>query len=201
MHDKVEVANRLYEIAVSQQGYFTASQARDVGIGDNAHPYHVEKGNWIREWRGIYRLARFPESEDSHLVLWSLWSRNRNGNIQGVYSHETALSIFELSDANPDKLHMIVPSKFRRTADVPKVLRLHKGNIKPEDCEERLGYKVTKPFSTILILIEEGTISEEIIIQALKDGITKGYLIKKQMMNAEISEPIRNKIEMYLEQI
>jgi len=99
---------KAFDTAVAQQGYFTASQAHSAGFDDNVHSYHVQKGNWIREWCGIYRLARFPESNDSHLVLWALWSRNRNGEIQGVYSHETALSLYDISDVNPAKLHMTV---------------------------------------------------------------------------------------------
>lgn len=200
-NDKIEASQRLYEIAVSQQGYFTASQACSVGYKDNVHPYHIKKGNWIREWRGIYRLTRFPESEDSYLVLWSLWSRDRKGKIQGVYSHETALSLYDLSDANPVKLHMSVPSSFRRTATIPNVLQLHKVTIRDIDYEERLGYKIMKPLPNILRLIKEGTISDEILIQALKDGIKKGYLIRKQMINLEIPDNILKHLKNLLEQV
>lgn len=199
--NRVEASNTLYVVAVSQQGYFTTAQARSAGFEDNLHPYHVQKGNWIREWRGIYRLARYPESEDSHLVLWSLWSRKRNGTVQGIYSHETALSLFDLSDVNPTKLHMIVPPDFRRMADIPKVLHLHKRKVAPDDCEERAGYKVLKPVPTILILIEEETVSEEIILQALKDGIYSGRFIKKQMLNLDVSPKIHTQLKTYLEQV
>jgi hypothetical protein len=70
---------KLYQIAATQAGYFTARQTIDSGFQDSTHQYHVRTGNWIREWRGIYRLARYPNSDDGHYVLWSLWSRNRNG--------------------------------------------------------------------------------------------------------------------------
>lgn len=200
-NNRIEASNLLYNVATSQQGYFTTAQARFAGFEDNLHPYHVQKGNWIREWRGIYRLARFPESEDSHLVLWSLWSRKRNGTVQGIYSHETALSLFDLSDANPAKLHMIVPPDFRRMADIPDVLSLHKRKIKLGDCEERSGYKVLKPVPTILILIKERTVSEEIIIQALKDGIRSGRFIKKQMLNLDVSPEIHSQLKNYLDQV
>jgi len=31
------------------------------------------------------------------LAVWALWSRNRNEEIEGVYSHHTVLSFYNLS--------------------------------------------------------------------------------------------------------
>ena len=71
-----EAAKRLYEIAEGQQGFFTTKQAKAAGFAENTHPYHVQAGNWIREHRGIYRLASFPRGERPDLMLWSLWGRS-----------------------------------------------------------------------------------------------------------------------------
>lgn len=117
---------RLFDIAGSQDDYFTMAQALEAGFGRNTHSYHVKAGNWVREYRGIYRLVRFPVSENGYLVLWSLWSRDRHGKPQGVYSHETALHLRDLSDANPSKIRMSVPPGFRRNSVIPAVLVLHK---------------------------------------------------------------------------
>jgi hypothetical protein len=76
-------------------------------------------GNWIREHRGIYRLALFPTTDRPELVLWALWSRNRNEEVEGVYSHHTALSLYDLSDLNPSKLHMTVPTDCRNATKLP----------------------------------------------------------------------------------
>jgi predicted transcriptional regulator of viral defense system len=38
---------------------------------------------------------------------------------QGIYSNETALSLNDLSDLHPSKLHMTVPPSFRRN-EVPQ---------------------------------------------------------------------------------
>jgi len=100
-------------------------QAKAAGFAENTHPYHVHAGNWIREHRGIYRLTLFPMTDRPDLVLWALWSRNRNEKVEGVYSHHTALSLFDLSDLNPAKLHMTVPTDFRRNSDIPGILVLH----------------------------------------------------------------------------
>jgi len=72
-----QAARRLYEIAQSQQGFFTAKQAIRAGYAEKVHTYHVKAGNWIREHRGIYRLTEFPSSERPDLMLWYLWSQNR----------------------------------------------------------------------------------------------------------------------------
>ena len=80
--DRKQALKRLYEIAEAQQGFFTTKQAKAAGFAENTHPYHVRVGNWIREHRGIYRLANFPQTERPDLMLWSLWSKNRPGVTQ-----------------------------------------------------------------------------------------------------------------------
>lgn len=76
-----EASRRLFEFAEQQQGFFTTKQAKAAGFAENTHPYHVQAGNWIREHRGIYRLALFPAADRPDLVLWALWSRNRNEEV------------------------------------------------------------------------------------------------------------------------
>jgi hypothetical protein len=64
-----EAQGRLYEIAETQQGFFTTKQAIHAGFGEKTHSYHVRVGNWIREHRGIYRLAEFPTTDRPDLML------------------------------------------------------------------------------------------------------------------------------------
>ncbi|MBN1604139.1 MAG: type IV toxin-antitoxin system AbiEi family antitoxin domain-containing protein [Chitinispirillaceae bacterium] len=189
---------QLYEIASSQGGYFTAQQAVFCGYIHKNHHYYVKNGDWIKELRGIYRLSRYPEPDDSQYILWSLWSCDRNGKIRGVYSHETALSMFELSDVNPDKLHMSVPPDFRKSAAIPEILILHKKTLHSGDCEQRMGYSVLKPLPTILMLIEECETPDDILVQALKDGINKGYFIKSYMQKLKQSDKVSKKLNTLL---
>jgi hypothetical protein len=86
---------RLYGVAETQAGFFTTKQAKAAGYAENTYPYHVQAGNWIRDHRGIYRLSKFPQDGRPDLMLWWLWSKNREGVSQGVYSHETALSLHD----------------------------------------------------------------------------------------------------------
>jgi hypothetical protein len=168
--------NALCEIAEGQQGLFAARQATQLGFKLGSHHHHVKMGNWIRLHRGIYRLARFPQGDQVQLVLWHLWSQNRAGEPQGVYSHQTALSIFELSDVMPAKLHLTVPPTFRRNAAIPKVLVLHWAALKASDIEILRGFRVTRPLATIFTLAREATIAPDLLEQALAEGRRRGLI-------------------------
>src|SRR5258708_5284807 len=153
-----EAGRRLFETGEQQQGFFTTKQAKGAGFAENTHPYHVQAGNWIREHRGIYRLALFPAADRPDLVLWALWSRNRNGEVEGVYSHHTALSLYDLSDLNPAKLHMTVPAAFRRNSQIPGILVLHYAELPESDIQTAQGFRFTRPLRTILDMIDAGTV-------------------------------------------
>ncbi len=184
LKQRKEAAKRLYEVAEAQQGFFTTKQAKAVGFAENTHPYHVQAGNWIREHRGIYRLASFPRGERPDLMLWSLWSRNRGETEQGVYSHQTALSLYDLSDVMPAKLHMTVPKGFRRNSEIPRVLVLHFADLPQNDIGAVHGVHVTKPMRTILDLFEGGDEPPAILRQALREGLRRGLIRRNEIAEA-----------------
>ena len=182
--ERKEAAKRLYEIAEGQQGFFTTKQAKAAGFAENTHPYHVQAGNWIREHRGIYRLASFPQGERPDLMLWSLWSRNRGEAAQGVYSHQTALSLHDLSDAMPAKLHMTVPRSFRRNSEVPRVLVLHFADLPQSDIEVVHGVRTTRPMRTILDVLAGGKVPLAALQQALREGLRRGLIRRSEIVEA-----------------
>jgi len=182
--ERKEAAKRLYEIAEVQQGFFTTKQAKAAGFAENTHPYHVQAGNWIREHRGIYRLANFPRGERPDLMLWSLWSRNRKEAAQGVYSHQTALSLYDLSDVMPAKLHMTVPKSFRRNSEIPHVLVLHFADLPQSDIGVAHGVWVTRPMRTILDVLAGGEMPLATLRQALHEGLRRGLIRRTEIAEA-----------------
>lgn len=174
-------ADVLFRIAEEQQGYFTTKQATEAGYQLGSLAHHVKSGHWVRVERGIYRLERFPHSPEEQLVIYALWSRNRAGLTEGVYSHQTALSILELSDANPAKLHMTVPTTFRRRAEIPKILVLHHANLDEKQIEQRQGFAVTRPLKTIADLAAAESVSPEIVAQALAEGRQRGLITLREI--------------------
>ncbi len=196
-----EASVKLYEIAESQQGYFTTKQAKKAGYAENTHPYHVRAVNWIREHRGIYRLKLFPVSNEGQYVLYSLWSQNRDAEVQGIYSHETALVLHNLSDLMPSKLHISVPKSFRRNSKIPKVLVLHFQNIPSDDIEQKHGFLVTKPFRALLDVIRENSVSPEFQKQALMQAIELGLVSRAEIKKTKLSLEDRVAIEHLLKEV
>src|SRR2546426_8691473 len=196
-----EASRQLFEVAEQQQGFFTTKQAKAAGFAENTHPYHVQVGNWIREHRGIYRLTLFPLADRPDLVLWALWSRNRNEEVEGVYSHQTALSLYDLSDLNPAKLHMTVPTHFRRNSDIPGILVLHYADVAETNVQTAQGFKFTRPLRTILDLIEAGAVERSFIRQALKQAVDRGLITRQQIRNARMSGAARKIVEEVLRRV
>ena len=183
----------LHKIAIAQSGVFTAKQAVDAGFDARNHHYQVKAGYWEKEHRGIYRLAQWPFEPPAQYVLWSLWSCNRKGEHQGVYSHETALSIYDLTDLNPVKLHMTVPLGFRKAVrSTPKVLVLHREKLVSKDWRDFGSYKVTTPTRTLYDIISSNRISEEFVAQAVNEGLSRGLYPKEELARYGIIKKVNS---------
>jgi predicted transcriptional regulator of viral defense system len=194
-------SQRLYESAQDQGGFFTTRQAHEAGFKDNVHPYHVRAGNWIRERRGVYRLAHFPLPARPDLMIWQLWSRNRQDEPQGVFSHATALTLHELSDAMPAKLDMTVPPGFQRMAAIPAVLRLHRARLTGKDVETIEGVRVTTPLRTLVDVIVDGDLAIELQVQAIDEALRRGLIRRRQIEDVAVSTRARQRINRVLKQV
>lgn len=176
-----EAARRLHEVAQSQQGFFTTKQAIRAGFSEKTHSYHVNARNWIREHRGIYRLADFPPPERPDLMLWYLWSQDRKEQPEGTYSHDTALSLHELSDIMPSKLHMTVPRDFRRNSRIPEILVLHRAQLDPSEVQEVHGVRVTRALRTIMDLLRSGHVDRSQMKLAVDEAIRRGLIARREI--------------------
>lgn len=183
-NDPSENYNRLFEIASSQAGYFTARQANSAGYYKRLQHYHRERGNWLMIERGIFRLRNFPESHWEDLVRWSLWSRNQKGEFQAVISHESAAMFHELADYLPMKVHLTVPSGFRKR--IPEGCVLHRGTLQPEETESQEGFRVTTPFRTLQDLVRQAG-ERERLLQAMDEAARRGLITLVQKENLKVS--------------
>lgn len=137
----------------------------------------------------------YPPGEREDLIRWSLWSRNRQGIPQAVVSHETALTVHELSDVMPALVHLTVPAGFRKR--IPPGCVLHKAALAPVDVEARDGYQVTTPLRTLLD-VAESPLSREHLNAAVHDALQRGLVRRRQLENASASPQARHRLDQAL---
>lgn len=184
MEDRAERADRLYELAESQQGYFTSADAKSLGYDYPHQHFHVKQGNWVRVDHGIYCLKKFPAAEHQDLIRWWLWSRKR-----GVISHETAAAVYDLGDLLSSKVHLTVPPDSRKKP-VKNVI-LHKARLDRSEIERRNGFPITAPLRTLIDLART-KLDPERLSAVVQDAIEKG-LVNSRELHDVLLKPARGK--------
>jgi len=177
--------DRLFEVADRQQGYFTSQQAEQCGYSRSNFHRFLNSKEWVKEIRGVYRLSNYPVQDRPELVLWTLWSRDMRGKSLGVWSHETALDIHEISDVMPAKMHMTVPKNFRRAQEIPKHLILYYDDLDDKDIEIRQGYYVTTPLRTLIDVVKDHSISLDQVKLGIQQALGKGQISKREIQRSE----------------
>lgn len=174
IQDRTDLRRRLLAIAATQSGYFTAAQALDAGYSYPAQGYHANRGNWLRVDRGIYRFPEWPTGPRDDLVRWSLWSRGR-----AVVSHETALSVHELGDVDPARVHLTAPPNFRQKN--PGVV-IHRADLATRDVEEHEGFRVTTPLRSLLD-VAAGELDLDQLGQAIAEALARGMTTRRALLD------------------
>lgn len=168
----------LYDVAASQEGLFTTRQAAAAGYSPPLLAHHLKAGRIARVRRGIYRLVRFPPSDQEEFVTAWLWTE-----ANGVLSHQTALSLRGLSDALPAQIHITLPLSWRRRRfRVPRDIVLHHADVPPGERAWVGAVPVTSVGRTLNDCALVG-LSPDLLRQAAKQALARG-LVKK----AELTE-------------
>lgn len=160
-------------MAREQSGYFTAAQAKEIGYSYPAQTYHTKRHNWERVGHGIYRLPEWPVGRHDDLVRRHLWSRGR-----GVVSHESALSVHELGDVNPARIHLTVPTGFHQKA--PSVV-FHVADLPDDDVLSQEGFKVTTPLRSLLD-VAAGNLDADQLRRAIRDALELGIVSRRGLL-------------------
>jgi len=125
----------------------------------------------MRARRGVYRVVHFPASHREDLVVLWLWSQQ-----EGVFSHETALALHDLSDALPSRAHLTLPTGWRRRRlRVPVGLVLHFADVGARDRSSFGAVPVTAPLRTLTDCIE-ANLAPGLIDQATSQARRRGLI-------------------------
>ena len=142
--------DRLFEAAVGQEGHFTTKQAAEAGYSPQLLQKYLKNGRVTRVRRGVYRIVHFPAGEHEDLTAVWLWSGKA-----GVFSHETALMLHELSDALPRKVNLTLPADWgKRRLRVPKGVIVHHADVPKAERVEIGPVPVTNVRRTLLDCVD-----------------------------------------------
>jgi predicted transcriptional regulator of viral defense system len=194
MHNRATF-ERLYVIAEQQHGCFTAQQACTAGYSAQSQYYHVQCGDWERLFRGIFRLRFFPRPERLDLMIYYLWASDGNAGPQGIFSHDTALSLYPYSVWIPNEKHITVPPSFRRRAQTPGKVRFYKGLLDPKDVCTVQGVRVTKPLRTLADLMVRGFVAQYHLVDFIRTSLAAGVITDTDLNEPTLSEHEWNLIE------
>ncbi len=161
----------LLELVSEHDGFLTTKLAAESGITRRTLAGMVARRRLERVSRGVYRLPHQVPGPLSSYREAILWAQSHSGP-QVALSHETALVIFGLTDANPSKIHLTIPQGSRLRRQRPARVAIHWARLEKGDVIEHEGLPVTSVLRTVLDLAGAGNMrfARDAIIQARREG-------------------------------
>lgn len=172
---KTHAYDTVHELALDQHGVFTTAQAKALGVDPKTLWAMANRDRIKRLSFGVYQDLGAPTTPWTQYMTAVLWPQGETG----VLSHQTALSLMELSDVNPAKIHLTLPLGYRVRRQIPGVLMLHWADLPEGDVGSVEAVPVTKAARTIRDCAK-AHIGPALLRQALEDGIRTGWLRRKE---------------------
>ncbi len=117
----MEIIEKIIKMAKDNNGVVTTAMIVAAGFSRGNIKYLVDKGKLERSSRGVYILPGVWDDE-----IFNLQNRFK----KGIYSHETALFLWNLTDRTPNRYHMTFPMNYNLTN--PKKENIQCGQCKKE---------------------------------------------------------------------
>ena len=167
--------DELFALAEEHDGLLTSNEARAAGIQDSVLVRLAQRGRLERMSRGVYRIAHYPADRLAQYREAVLWAKASQGPERIALSHETALLLYGISDANPTRVNLTVPTSARLRRKRPEWVAIHRANLSPQDIGEHEGLPVTTVSRSIIdILLATHRI--DIARQSVSDAVREGLL-------------------------
>ena len=145
----------------------------------------ARRGTIERVSRGVYRLSDYPILPLAHHMEGVLWPTGQ----MGVISHQTALALYGLSDVNPGKMHITLPTNFRIQRSIPKHIVIHFANLPSADVTRMERMPITTPARTI-----RDCISTHLGPALLKQAIEEARQTNR--ISPEVAEELRRELQL-----
>ncbi|MDR1079231.1 MAG: type IV toxin-antitoxin system AbiEi family antitoxin domain-containing protein [Propionibacteriaceae bacterium] len=166
--------DRLREVGLDQHGYVTTAQAHDQGVPSAELSKMVARGRLERVAHGVYRVPQVPVTRYDEYMLAVLWT----GASEACLSHETALQAWEISDINPDRIHVAVAKRRRINRRGGQGYVVHRCDLAPERVTWWQQIRITDVPTTIEQCISWG-VPTYLIRQALARAGRTSLLLRR----------------------
>jgi predicted transcriptional regulator of viral defense system len=176
--------DELAVLAEENDGLVTAEQARAEGFTDSVLARLVQRKRIERIARGVYRIPYFSPGQFSQF----------RGPEPVALSHETALAVYGISDANPATIHLTLPRDARLRRKTPKGVVVHHSDLSPDDISIQEGIPVTTIDRTITDLLQSRG-RTDLLKQAVSDARREGYITEADAAR------LRRRIESHLKSL
>jgi predicted transcriptional regulator of viral defense system len=170
-----KVYTELAQFANDSHGFITPDNARAVGINPINLVRMAERGQLERRGNALYRFPLAPPGPLDPYMEATLWPRG----VEAVISHESALELYELSDAHPRRIHLTVPCAYRIRRQTPGAYRIHHEDLRPRDVGRIEGIPVVTPEHAIR-QAHKAKLGPALVAQAIDHGEQNGRLTRRQ---------------------
>jgi predicted transcriptional regulator of viral defense system len=181
MNDRIDLKRSLNALAYRQGGYFTARQALGLGFSYQAQKYHVDRGNWSKIDRALFRLPDWPHTASDEFARWFVWS---HGN--GVVSHQSAARAHLLGDFVNAPVHLTMPPG-KSPANTEVVL--HVATLRADEVIELNGFRATSVIKTLSDLAAGDTDEKELQAAARQASVLYQPLLEDLRLAASRLDP------------
>jgi predicted transcriptional regulator of viral defense system len=167
----MKAQDMLWDVALDQHGFVTLSDARDLGISQAAVTMLARRKQIERVATAVYRFPRFPAGPNAPYMQAVLWT----GDPRACLSHDTALAAHQVSDINPDRVHLTVPPKRRIRRSGGDLYAVHHEDL----ADHEIGWWEEIPTVTLPTAIRQcidSGVPTYLIHQALSSGLGTGRL-------------------------
>jgi predicted transcriptional regulator of viral defense system len=166
--------DELFALAEEHDGLLTSKEARAAGIQDSVLVRLAQRGRLERMTRGVYRIAHYPSDRLAQYREAVLWAKASQGPEDIALSHETALLLYGISDANPSRVNLTVPTTARLRRKCPEWVTIHRANLSPQDIGEHERLPVTsvsRSIMDVLLATHRTDVARQSVSEALREGL------------------------------
>jgi predicted transcriptional regulator of viral defense system len=166
--------DELFALAEEHDGLLTSKEARAAGIQDSVLVRLAQRGRLERMTRGVYRIAHYPTDRLAQYREAVLWAKASQGPEHIALSHESALLLYGISDANPSRVNLTVPTSARLRRKCPEWVAIHRANLSPQDIREHEGLPVTsvsRSIKDVFLATHRTEVARQSVSEALREGL------------------------------